>query len=131
MLTLKTKGISLCKSLELFRSQICNLLNDVNPNFARVTKEDLKKINEVQTFFLILLLLPERNLGLCHLEGYKFDCGYKDGTFMSYRELYLSEDIPIDVYMKRIAVMTIIYKKKKEKIGVAQENISSHKQYEM
>ncbi|CAF0865784.1 unnamed protein product [Brachionus calyciflorus] len=49
----------------------------------------------------------------------------KDSTFGSYKELYLSDDITNDVYMKRIVVMLIIYKKKKQKIDVIKQNISS------
>ncbi|CAF1042631.1 unnamed protein product [Brachionus calyciflorus] len=39
--------------------------------------------------------------------------------------MYSSGDITIDYYIKRITVMLIIFKKKKDKIGVAEQNISS------
>jgi hypothetical protein len=37
----------------------------------------------------------------------------KDGTYGAYKELFLSGDITIDVYMKRIIAMLVIFKKKR------------------
>ncbi len=53
------------------------------------------------------------------IQGYKPDPRKKlyvtkDGSYGAYKELYLNEDITIEVYMKRITAMLIIFKKKKE-----------------